>query len=63
VSTEEPTVAELEEAITHVRATIKRYGIYAHGYAGWHEELNHLLDDRDAEIAKDRLLTPVAPME
>lgn len=63
MSPQEPTVRELEEAITHLRATIKRYGPHAHKYAEWHEELNHLLTDRDDAIAKDRLLTPIAPVE
>ena len=44
---QQPTVAELEEAMTHLAATCNRYGRYDHRYAEWHQELNHLLDDRE----------------
>lgn len=47
MATQEPTIAELEEAITHLRETCERYGPHAEKYAEWHEEINHLLDDRD----------------
>lgn len=46
-----PTVAELEEAITHLSATCQRYGPYALKYSEWHEEINHLLDDRDGTLS------------
>jgi hypothetical protein len=42
---QEPTSAELEEAMVHIVATCRRYGQNAHRYGEWHEELNHLLDD------------------
>jgi hypothetical protein len=51
VTAEEPTLAELEEAITHVAATAGRYSDVDPKKARLHEELNHLLEDRD------RLLT------
>lgn len=42
-----PTVAEIEEAVTHLSDTCKRYGQHALKYGEWHEEINNLLDDRD----------------
>jgi hypothetical protein len=47
---QQPSVAELEEAITHLTATCKRYGPFALKYGEWHEEINHLLDDREKLI-------------
>lgn len=63
MAVEEPTVQELEEAITHVRATIARYGEYAHKYPELHAELDHLLTEWQEARAKDQGLTPVAPIE
>ena len=51
MAAQEPTIPELEEAITHLSATCVRYGQYDRRYAEWHEEINHLLDDRDRAIA------------
>ena len=47
---QEPTVAELEEAITHLAQTCVRYGRYDRRYGQWHEEINHLLDDRETAL-------------
>lgn len=47
---QEPTAAELEEAITHLSATCQRYGRYDRRYAEWHEEINHLLTDREIAL-------------
>lgn len=49
----EPTVAELEEAITHVAATAGRTLRWEPRWVTLHEEINHLLDDR--ELAKRAL--------
>lgn len=51
MTTQQPTIPELEEAITHLSATCVRYGQYDRRYGEWHEEINHLLDDRDKAIA------------
>jgi hypothetical protein len=48
--TQHPTVAELEEAITHLAQTCVRYGQHALRYGEWHEEINALLDDRDRTL-------------
>jgi hypothetical protein len=45
-----PTVAELEEAITHLAETCRRYGRFAQKYGEWHEEINHLLTDRETAL-------------
>jgi hypothetical protein len=44
---QEPTVADLEEAITHLSQTCQRYGRFDRRYQTWHEEINHLLTDRE----------------
>ena len=49
---QQPTKAELEEAITHLSQTCRRYGPGDRRYAEWHEEINHLLDDRDRLISR-----------
>lgn len=47
MTAEEPTLADLEQAITFNAQACRRYGRYWKGYARCHEEINHLLDDRD----------------
>jgi hypothetical protein len=43
----EPTVAEIEEAITHVRETAGRYSRYDPKYVRLHAEIDALLGDRE----------------
>jgi hypothetical protein len=52
MAAQEPTIPELEEAITHLSATCQRYSRYDRRYGEWHEEINHLLTDRDQAIAR-----------
>lgn len=47
---QQPTIPELEEAIMHLSATCQRYGRYDRRYGEWHEEINHLLDDRQTAL-------------
>ena len=64
MSAQQPTVAELEEAITHLRATCQRYGPNARKYGEWHEEINHLLDDRERllnDLSREALLLTTRP--
>lgn len=49
---DEPTLDELEEAITHVAASAARYSDVDPKKARLHEELDHLLEDRDQLIRK-----------
>lgn len=49
----EPTVAEIEEAIVHVRNSAGRYGRHDPKYVRLHAELDALLEDRANALLRE----------
>lgn len=49
----EPTVAEIEEAIKHVRDTAGRYSRYDPKYVRLHGEIDALLEDRANALLRE----------
>lgn len=58
---QEPTLAEIEDALAFNVQVIRRYGEYSHAYPRCHEEINELLDEWEELRRIEGLTTPVAP--